>query len=467
MTSAPAIPTVPARDLRTAAYLLLLVPVPVACLMAMLLGVAPLLATLLLAGGLAVSCTVARVTAANDLPLVRMFFVVAACHAAIGYLIAGPTSRLIWIGTSAAEDYAHAFVVISAGLFSATVAYAIVATRRQPRFIGFCRKWQFNDARLLAFARILVVPGIAAIVFVYARIGLVPLLADSPGRARYINYQVSDDFLVYEWIVSRALDLLTFSLPLIIGSAVWNRKWLDRLLALAGAAAFLVPLRRANMLSVVIVLVLMHWLKTGRTQLKHVAIVLVLAAVYAASQLVFINLWLADFESDTAFAVAGSALPEVRDLGWTIDLMDGDRLNGTTFLQALVPLPSLVSDFSQTHSLRAVTSRLIGLDAERRTGGLRLTLAGEAYLNFGYFGPVLVGALFGMVCAYLEAVIDELKKRRTTWANYTAAVLFVWICFWVYLGGTQAAATIKIGSVLLIGALFLARMPPVARRQEV
>lgn len=441
-------------------WLLALVPIPLICYFAVWLDVATYAAVILLIASTLVLIGVQHRNQSSAATLISAFFLVATCHVLIGYALAGPSSMLIWIGTSAGRDYARAFLLISAGLVSAIVAYAVAGANTGGRIRELCRRFEFTDKKLFTIARLLIVPGALLVALVYARIGLIPLLADSPGRARYFNYQLSSDYLLDEWLVSRALDLLTFALPLVVASALWRKKWLDLLLSVVGMAALLVPLRRANLMSAFFVLLVMHTLRTGRAQLKHAVVVLLLIGGYAISQFVFINIISAgEFETDAGVAVAGSALPEVRDLGWTLGLMHDERLYGTTFLQSLVPVPSLLSNFSQTHSLRAVTSRLIGLEAERSTGGLRLTLAGEAYLNFGYFGPVILGALFGFACGWLNAAMSALAERRAMWALYAAAVFFVWLCFWLYLGGTQAAATIKIGSGLLLLSLYLSRAP--------
>jgi hypothetical protein len=435
--------------------------IPVLCLTAELAGAGPVLALYLLVVGIAIVFKTSKTSDGKSgfsNTLLRIFFLAAACHVVVGYLIAAPTSRLIWIGTNAPNAYAKSFLVIAAGLFAATLGYAWSISRPKLRVGAYCNRLHFNDTRLFMTARFIVLLGIALIALVYAHLGIVPMLADSPGAARYFNYQVSDDYLLYEWLVSRGMDLLTFGLPLVAASALWNKKWIDRLLTLAGTAAILLPLRRANLMSAVVVLVLMQAMKTGKSVLRYGAVFLVLLLAYAASQLFFINLFGgADFDEQTAFSVSGSALPEVRDLGWTIDLLQDERLNGTTFLQALVPVPSLISDFSQTHSLRYVTSRLIGLDAERHTGGLRLTLAGEAFLNFGYFGPAGIGFLFGILCTYVQAAANVLSEHHADWANYTAGTILVWVCFWLYLSGTQSAATIKVGTALLLVTLYLSR----------
>jgi len=174
---------------------------------------------------------------------------------------------------------------------------------------------------------------------------------------------------------------------------------------------------------------------------------------------------LLDQESDyhEVLTAAGSALPEVRDLGWMMSIND-EKWYGMTFLQAVLPIPSFVSEFSHEHSLRQITTRAIGLDVEGQTGGLRLTLAGESYFNFGYFGVAVVGFLFGLACAVLDAAVAQLKNTDGIAGIYLSALLFSWLCFWLYLAGTQAAATIKIGLILMIFVLFFSRQRSAPQR---
>jgi hypothetical protein len=449
---------VPAAQMRTAACLVLLAIVPAVCLLAGQMRVEPYLAILLLAGSITISRSAARRRFGTAATLVFAFFVCATCHAGVGYLLAQPTSRLIWIGTAAERYYACSFLVISAGLLAAAMGYAVALPRPMQAVRRWAEGFRADEATLFWVGRALVLIGAATMFTIYARVGLIPFLNGAPGQARYLTSQLGNEYRLTEWLISRALDLLTFGLPLVVISATWRKERLNWLLASVGLVAILLPLRRANVLSVLFVLLIIGGLRSGKVKLMRGLVAVVLVIAYGASQLVFINLMgLAKLDLETGTAIVGSALPEVRDLGWTIELLEGDRLQGTTFAQALVPVPSLLSDFSRKESLRAVTSRLIGLDMERRTGGLRVTLAGEAYLNFDYFGPVFVGFLFGIACAVIEAVVGALRRHGETWAHYVAALLMVWTFFWLYLGGTQAAATIKMGALLLVGALFLSR----------
>src|SRR3974377_971472 len=134
-----------------------------------------------------------------------------------------------------------------------------------------------------------------------------------------------------------------------------------------------------------------------------------------------------------------------------------------TFVEAVLPVPSITSDFSRRYSLRQISTRAIGLDEEGQTGGLRLTLAGESYFNFGYAGVAVIGCLFGVACAYLDVAINKLRTTAGIAGVYVSTLLFIWMCFGLYRAGTQASATIKIGLLLTGSLMFLSRQRVVPR----
>jgi hypothetical protein len=392
--------------------------------------------------------------------IIAIFVLVAICHAAVGYVMAGPTSISIWIGTAADRVYATAFLVVSTGILATVIGYAVVIPLPMNRMRGVIQRFTADDGRLVQSGRLCAVAGSALMFAVYAAVGIVPMLVDSFSRTRYLS-GAGDEFVIYDWLAARALDLLSFGFPLIFVSALWRRKTLDWILGLISGVALLLPLRRANLLTAVFLILIMGALRAGKLSGRRIAAAAALVALYGISQLLFVSFPnLGDLDADRAAVIAAGALPEIRDLGWTIELIGDERLNGQTFIQALVPIPSFLSDFSQTRSLRAITSRMIGLDMQRQTGGLRLTLAGESYLNFDLFGPVFIGFLFGALCALVEIAFRELRSRHALWAYFSAALLFVWTCFWLYLGGTQSAATIKIGGALLLASLWWAHRKP-------
>src|SRR5207249_4239306 len=122
----------------------------------------------------------------------------------------------------------------------------------------------------------------------------------------------------------------------------------------------------------------------------------------------------------------GSALPEIRDLGWMFQLTHGDRWWGSTFVQPVLPLPSFAVPWVEEHSLRTVTTKLIGLDRES-TGGLRLTLAGESFLNFGTLGVLAICFCWGLAVRWLNSGIRSLSTSRLH--TYLLSLALSWIAF--------------------------------------
>lgn len=453
---APTLPLVSTNSARATGFILLLIALPAFFWSATASGLEVPAGFAMLAVAAAVFRSAAARRFGSCATVIGLFVVVAICHGAVGYVMAGPTAISIWIGTAADRVYATAFLVVSAGLLASVLGYAVAVPRPMTGMCGMIRRFTADDGRLIQAGRIFAIAGSALMFAVYAAVGIVPMLVDSFSRVRYLS-GAGDEFVIYDWLAARALDLLSFGFPLVFVSSLWRRRKLDWLLSATSGIALLIPLRRANLLTALFQVLILGALRAGKLSRRRMAAAGALVALYGFSQLLFVSFAnLGELDVDRGIVIAAGALPEIRDLGWTIELIGNERLNGQTFVQALVPIPSFLSDFSQTSSLRAITSRMIGLDMQRQTGGLRLTLAGEAYLNFDLFGPVMVGFLFGVLCAVVEIAFRELRDRHALWAYFTAALLFVWTCFWLYLGGTQSAATIKIGSALLIASLWWA-----------
>src|SRR5208283_1140442 len=117
-------------------------------------------------------------------------------------------------------------------------------------------------------------------------------------------------------------------------------------------------------------------------------------------------------------------------------------------------------DWSSTHSLRAISTKLIGLDQTGETGGLRLTILGEGYINFGYWGAIVAGFVWGMVVGWCEKLLQSTGKQDCLIANYVVVLSFVGVCFLIYLAGTQAAATVKVGGLLVLGIAWASKYRP-------
>jgi hypothetical protein len=99
---------------------------------------------------------------------------------------------------------------------------------------------------------------------------------------------------------------------------------------------------------------------------------------------------------------------------------------------------------------------MIGFDWEDM-GGLRLTLAGEGYLNFGMVGTLVLCALWGWGMRKVSDIIQAAGKSSNVVHAYFAALLVSWLAFWLYLGGSQASGVVRSSALLLAGMLWICR----------
>jgi hypothetical protein len=417
---------------------------------------------------LAVAVRVARAAAVVELgtaqTLCALFFLFAGLHSSIGYFLADLTVQNTEVSSRSDIYFARSLLVNAAGLLAGALGYACKLRSGPlndiPRFLV-----QADRKSASNLFRLLVIAGSVLMFLTYAKLGLADYISD-PAKWPFMRYITSDllgGTARDEWLVNRAMDLLTVSLPFLLVRLTRRRLALDLPLVIAGVLALLLPLRRANLLTVVVGCVILVGIRRGNVYLLLRKTLVAAGAAYVLSQVAFLLAVSDDLDSRRMVALSSTALPEVRDLGWTLSLLGGERLNGTTFLQATLPVPSISSDWSSAHSLRAVTTRLTGLDESRESGGLRLTLSGEAFINFGYAGVLGIGFLWGLAVAWCERLLEATKEPRDGLANLGAVLGYIWMCFWIYMAGTQAAAAVKMGLLLLaavcVASRWLSREP--------
>jgi hypothetical protein len=391
-----------------------------------------------------------------------LFFSLAAAHIFFGFLMANLTTQHTSIRSNAEVYYANAFLIDSVGLLAAALGYA---WRLNGHAIGIHRGFLAlvdpNVAENLF--RLLLVAGTAMMFVVYWRLGFLDYLW-VPAKwpfLRYITSDIAGGSARDEWFGNRAMDLLTVALPFVVYRAVKRPRIISILLIVVGYFALLLPLRRANLLGVIfssLILIGIGHHDVYRLTRKWLLIV---ASFYVFTQCLFLfGVFYSDLNPETVLTVSSTALPEVRDLAWTLNRLDGDKLNGVTFAQALIPLPSIASDWSASNSLRAISTKLIGVDQTGESGGLRLTIMGEGYINFGYLGAIASSFLWGCGVAWCERLLLSIERAQSEFMNYVAVMCFVWICFLIYLAGTQAAASVKMGALLVLGSAWACKYRP-------
>ncbi len=109
----------------------------------------------------------------------------------------------------------------------------------------------------------------------------------------------------------------------------------------------------------------------------------------------------------------GNNFSDFRDYAWILSGFDGHFYHGMTYLAGYTALvPSFISEFRNDFRMGIITSTLAGLDPQFHAG-LRPTLFGEAYLNFGIPGVVFIATLFGYYFGKLQMwVHDNLQPNR-------------------------------------------------------
>lgn len=407
--------------------------------------------TTLLASAFILARSAARRHFQTPQTLCVLLLMLAVAHVVIGFLLADLTTQHTSIRSNEQIAFATAFLVNSIGLFAASVGYSWKIANG--RAIWNLTSFQVDSNVVGRRFVFLVITGSALMFFVYWRLHFLDFLV-VPSQwpfMRYITSDLMNGSATDEWLVNRAMDLLTVSLPFVLFVAAKRRSVFGFVLGLIGYLALLLPLRRANLIGVPLAFLILLGMSRGDVYRFTRKTILIAGSLYLASQCLFL---LAAFRLDAtplqALTISSTAFPEVRDLGWTISLLNGERLNGVTFAQSLLPIPSIISDWSSTHSLRAITTKLIGMDESGETGGLRLTIFGEGYINFGYFGAIGAGLFWGMAVGWCENFLQHVRAMGATFWNYVAVMCFVWICFVVYLAGTQAAASVKTGAILIV-----------------
>lgn len=392
------------------------------------------------------ACVLAIASLQWSRSLVSAFFLLAAIHCVLGYGMAfkGEDS-IYWLATGQQVWFAKAALAIALGLFSMATAYRFSKHSQSTWLNGL----SVDEDHMRNLTRAAVVIAALAMFYMYAGFSVIDLALQNlteVGKLRYLGSESAVD----AYMVIRVSDVLVCTLPLLW---LMRQKKIDYLIYLIGFIALLLPLRRASIFAVLLLPVLVRFQSINFRKLA--VLFLVLLAIYGLSQIALMTVY--DYD---VLSSAASALPEVRDLGWAMELLRGNYLYGATVIQPLDPFPGLIDTWKKTHSISYITAELLNVDPESRSfGGLRITMAGEAFLNLWFFGPVLFGLALGWGTAWAERSMDHATNLITRYLSVTA---FAWICFWIYMGGTQAAPTIKVELILFAAMYLLARKRAVA-----
>ena len=238
--------------------------------------------------------------------------------------------------------------------------------------------------------------GIAFLAYIYRDIGTAPILAPDPISAKFYL------FAQHKITSTLAVNFLSFSNALLVIYFLKTRRKdvPSILMFVVSNLVLLTTMKRAPLLLPYFYLAVAWVLFSNRLRLKHLAVIgsIILAGV---------GLW---YVGELSFSLSGflsvfssNVFVEPRELG-RVFMDAGPRMEyslGRTYVVGLFNVvPTSIWDLKRDYYIVRLVARVLGLDYEM-SGVPRISMVGEAYLNFGIAGVVLVSGIFMFV---VEAV---------------------------------------------------------------
>ncbi len=122
------------------------------------------------------------------------------------------------------------------------------------------------------------------------------------------------------------------------------------------------------------------------------------------------------FASAPLHLLFGNNLSELRDFAWMLSAWDHEPIMGATYLSgSLAWIPSYLMPIRKELGWGVFSTEMTGLGGAGHPG-LRPTIFGEAYFNFGLLGVVvfamLLGAVFGRTAAFAQRTLELADPRE-------------------------------------------------------
>ncbi|MFZ3089107.1 MAG: hypothetical protein WA240_00650 [Nitrospirota bacterium] len=136
---------------------------------------------------------------------------------------------------------------------------------------------------------------------------------------------------------------------------------------------------------------------------------------------------------------------------------------GKTFIAGLLCfIPTAYFAFKEEYQIGRVTLRLFGLNPET-SGGPRVGLAGEAYINFWYFGVILIPIIAGFLGWYLSRLLDDCQKIQDSRGRIFLVSLYFFLLNHLVVGffgdGSAVFQTFIIRTAIMAVVFFLLFYP--------
>lgn len=121
----------------------------------------------------------------------------------------------------------------------------------------------------------------------------------------------------------------------------------------------------------------------------------------------------------------GNSFSDTRDFALVLSFWSGQFYLGLTYLAGLLAfIPRAIFPFRDKYAVGVVTATLAGLDP-RSHSGLRAGIFGEAYLNFGLPGVMLLGCFSGAVMRLIDSRMKQANRvlPRSSMRIYSYSLL--------------------------------------------
>ncbi|WP_316809617.1 O-antigen polymerase [Pedobacter agri] len=151
--------------------------------------------------------------------------------------------------------------------------------------------------------------------------------------------------------------------------------------------------------------------------------------------------------------IYGNTFSDLRDFAWVLSDWNHQLILGKTHFSGLISfIPSGISEFRSEWALGKVTTRIAGL-TDSYHGGLRLTIFGESYINFGLIGVIIFSLTYGYFLQEINRKVMYYIKNKQMIEAYAMSLMSVIIFSFMITSGFFAIYAIFLPMIVLTWAL--------------
>ena len=393
---------------------------------------APILALLVVA-------TLLRVSV--DKSIGGLLLVMISFHVMVSYLgstILGPTGV-------PPQNNVVGYILESFKIFILGISCSIVGYGLTKRFKPTWRAPVLDVTRLDRMALLATVAGSVILGYVIYRVGFLEMMLTGNFVRYFGEEQAGSNAGFYQSLMRRGLAILVGSVPILVVRWPATRSNLMLAIGLIGVAFMGASTRRGS-LAVVVATIALTNVILGKNLKPILVFGLAVAVLFLFLQALFIP---SVIESSSALATVGilasTVMTEVNDFGYLLSEWDHQLFYGATWAAAMWPVPSSISSFKDTYALALLTKDIVGIPREAEHGGLRILIFGEAFVNFGYCGVIVVGLIYGVLLQIMNGIFAWVRGREAPIVLLVTSV-FILLFGQMYLSGSavfsDAALTI-------------------------